>query len=62
MEKLINKRDDFVVYVLFSFEPVQRFEYRGDMFTFGVPVTAATFYLNTGMPNMVFMRSFHFKL
>ena len=35
MEKVIDKRDDFVVDVLFYFEPVQRFEYRGDMFSFG---------------------------
>ena len=33
-------RDDFVVDALFYFEPGQRFEYRGDMFTFGVLVTA----------------------
>ena len=35
MEKVISKRDDFVVDALFYFEPVQRFEYRGDMFSFG---------------------------
>ena len=40
MEKVLSKRDDFVVDVLFYFEPVQRFEYRGDMFSFGVQVTA----------------------
>ena len=40
MEKVIRKRDDFVMGVLFYFEPVQRFEYRNDMFNFGVPVTA----------------------
>ena len=34
MEKVIGKRDDFVMNVLFYFEPVQRFEYRGDMFSF----------------------------
>ena len=27
MEKVISNRDDFVVDVLFHFEPVQRFEY-----------------------------------
>ena len=40
MEKVISKRDDFVVDALFYFDPVQRFEYRGYMFSFGVPVTA----------------------
>ena len=39
MEKVVGKRDDFVVDALFHFEPVQRFEYRGDMFSFWVPVT-----------------------
>ena len=40
MERIVSKRNDFVVDVLFYFEPVQRFEYRGDMFSFGVLVTA----------------------
>ena len=40
MEKVVSKRDNFVVDALFYFEPVQRFEYRGDMFSFEVPVTA----------------------
>ena len=35
MEKVVSKRDDFVVYALFCFEPVQIFEYMGDMFSFG---------------------------
>ena len=35
MEKVISKRDGFVVDALFNFEPVQRFEYWGDMFSFG---------------------------
>ena len=35
MEKVISKRDDFVVDALLYFELVQRFEYRGDMFSFG---------------------------
>ena len=30
----MSKRDDFVVDALFYFKPVQRFEYRGDMFSF----------------------------
>ena len=34
MERIVSKRDDFVVDALFYFEPVQRFEYRGDMFSF----------------------------
>ena len=39
MEKVISKRDYFAVDALFYFEPVQRFEYRDDMFSFGVPIT-----------------------
>ena len=39
MEIVVGKRDAFVVDTLFYFEPVQRFEYRGDMFSFGVAVT-----------------------
>ena len=39
MEKVVSKRDDFVVDVLFYFERVQRFEYRGDKFSFWVPVS-----------------------
>ena len=35
MEKVVGKRDDFVVDALFYLEPVQRFEYRCDMFSFG---------------------------
>ena len=35
MEKVVGKRDDFVVDALFYFEPVQRSEYRGNMFSFG---------------------------
>ena len=38
MERIVSKRDDFVVDALF--EPVQRFEYQGDMFSFVVAVTA----------------------
>ena len=34
MEKVVGKRDDFLVDALFYFEPVQRFEYLGDMFSF----------------------------
>ena len=34
IENVVGKRDDFVVDALFYFEPVQRFEYRGDMFSF----------------------------
>ena len=40
MEKVVGKRDDFVMDALFYFEPVQRFEYRGHMFSCGVPITA----------------------
>ena len=35
MVKVIGKRDDFVVDAFYYFEPVQRFEYRGYMFSFG---------------------------
>ena len=38
-KKVVGKRD-VVMDVLFYFEPVQRFEYRNDMFRFGVSVTA----------------------
>ena len=34
MEKVVGQRDDFVLDAIFNFEPVQRFEYRGDMFSF----------------------------
>ena len=34
MEKVVCKRDNFVVDV-FYFEPMQIFEYRDDMFSFG---------------------------
>ena len=40
LEKVISKRDYFVVGTLFYFEPVQKFEYRDDMFSFGAPVAA----------------------
>ena len=40
MEKVISKRDDFVKDELLYFELVQRFDYRDDVFSFGVPVTA----------------------
>ena len=40
LEKVVGKRDDFVIGALFYFGPVQTFEYWGDMFSFGVPVTA----------------------
>ena len=35
MEKVVDKRDDFVMDALLYFEPVLIFEYRGDMFNFG---------------------------
>ena len=40
MERIGSTRDDFVVDALFYFVPVLRSEYWGDMFRFGVPVTA----------------------
>ena len=35
MERIVSKGDDFVVDTLFYFKPAERFEYRGDMFSFG---------------------------
>ena len=35
MERITSKRDDFVADALFYFVRVQRFEFRGDMFSFG---------------------------
>ena len=32
---MVSKRDDFVVNALLYFKPVQRFEFRSDMFNFG---------------------------
>ena len=40
MERIVSKGGDFVAVALFYLKPVQRFEYRGDMFSFGVLVTA----------------------
>ena len=40
MERIVSKGDDFVVDTFFYFKPVQRFEYRGDMFSFGGLATA----------------------
>ena len=40
MDRIVRKRDDFVVDALFYFEPVQRFEYQGDICSvLGVLVT-----------------------
>ena len=35
MEKVVRTRDGFAVHDLFYFEPVQRIECMGDMFSFG---------------------------
>ena len=35
LRKIINKRDYFVLDALFYFQPVQTFEYMGNMFSFG---------------------------
>ena len=40
MDRIVNKGDNFVVDALFYFKPVQRFECRSDMFSFGVLVSA----------------------
>ena len=42
MEKVVRKGDDFVVDALFYFESVKRFEYRSDMFSFGVSSYSAS--------------------
>ena len=34
MDNVISKRDDFIVDALIYFKPVQRSEYRDDMFSF----------------------------
>ena len=34
MENVVRKRDDLLMDALFYFEPVQRIECRGDMFSF----------------------------
>ena len=34
VEKVTSKRDGFILDALLYFEPVQRFEYRSDMFSF----------------------------
>ena len=34
MKKIVSKREDFIMDALFYFEPLQRFVYRGDMFSF----------------------------
>ena len=73
MEKVINKRDDFVVDALFYFEPVRRFEYSGDMFSFGVPVTGRarefckywiqdiSFVVNLGKVNSLYKKNRMYK-
>ena len=35
MERIVSKGDDFVVNAICYFKPVQRFEFRGDMFSCG---------------------------
>ena len=35
MERIVSKGGDFIVDTLFYFKPVQRFEFRGDIFSFG---------------------------
>ena len=54
MERIVSKGDDFVVDTLFYFEPVQRFEYRSDMFSFGVLVTAPASFAIAGYAIFVF--------
>ena len=39
MKKVVDKRDNFVMHVLFYFEPVQKFEYRVICSVLGIPVT-----------------------
>ena len=42
MERIVSKGDDFVVDTLFYFKPLQTFEYRGDMFSFGASSCCAS--------------------
>ena len=42
MEKIVNKRDDLIEDALIYFEQMQRFEYRGDMFSFKGPSYCAS--------------------
>ena len=42
MERIVSNRYDFVVDALLYFEPVQCYEYRGDMFSFVVLVLCHT--------------------
>ena len=45
MERVVGKRDEFVVDALFYFKPVQRFEYLDDMFSFG----GSSYYASKGV-------------
>ena len=36
MERIVSKRDDFVVYALFYFKPVQRFDYELSVYDIGL--------------------------
>ena len=45
MEGIVRKGDDFVVDTLLYFKPVQRLEFRGDMFRFG----GSSYYASTGV-------------
>ena len=57
MEKIISKRNGFVVDALFYFEPMQRIQCRRDTFSFGVPVTARVrSFAVTVMRYLVFLR------
>ena len=43
VEKVLSKRDDFIVDALFCLEPVQKFEYRSDVFSFRCSCYYASF-------------------
>ena len=59
MKRIVSKGDDFVVDALFYFKPVQRFEFRSDMFSFGVLVTArAREFFNSWRGNICFCGKF----
>ena len=45
MEKVLGNRDDFVMDAFFHFEPMQRFGYRGDLFSFG----GSSYYMSKGV-------------
>ena len=56
MKKVVSKRDNFVVLALFYSELLQRFKYGGDMFSFGVPITARAKEFCSNWRRYIFLR------